>query len=258
MEYLKEVFEEYASRSRSHFFGAIAISFLAFNWQPLYYVVYADVDIVDRFAYFDSSARLWHPIIVGTLLALATPIFTLAGSTWAQSFRTQMKKNQITAADEVQKHKDKLRQKRAAATVERGKKLDAELDKIEDDEVRDKVRESALTEDDNQHLDLTQKLKEMLSNLGNTEILILERLHASPEGDLSVNDLGQGDEVYIDGELMEFEYPMMGKRAISVLLDDVLIKYLMQSDISGSHYRLSTLGREMGQFLHDENDLGTV
>lgn len=192
MEYAKELLEELASRSRSHFFGSIALSFLAFNWQPLYFVIYANVDIIDRFEYFNHDVRLWQPIIVGILLALAAPILTLFGSIWAQNFTTRMKKSQNAAADDIQKHKDKLRQKRATATVERGQELDAELEKIEDEEVREKVRDDALSEEQLSSARSTKELNNALISMTRAERYLLSRMYDSNGGILTISkDFGK-------------------------------------------------------------------
>lgn len=246
MEYVKEIFEGFASRSRSHFFSAILISFLIFNWQPIYFVLYSDVDILERFDYFDSYVKVWWPIGTGVSMALLTPGIILAGSWWAGIFSTQVKILQVRAADKVETEKDRLKQERATATVKHGQDIDAELGEIEDEEVRDSVRKTAFP-DEMKNGALADISLKALDALGSTDKRILLSLINAENTELIVIGLGEDYKITIDGTPVELDNPAQGSTAISALQKGGFIEGSNTSENSESRYQLTDFGQLAGK-----------
>ncbi|MGB0959617.1 MAG: hypothetical protein ACPGVK_05130 [Halocynthiibacter sp.] len=77
MDVFSEMFKAFQARVTNHVFGSIVFVFLALNWQPVYYVLFADVSMLERFTYFNEETtaltRVLFPITFGILIGLAAP-----------------------------------------------------------------------------------------------------------------------------------------------------------------------------------------
>ncbi len=84
----KDSYAEYSDRIRSPLFGAIVISFLIFNWRPLWFLIFADEKVIQKFEFFDSATSAWTlytgPIVIGLVAAVGLPWIKLLGS-WIAS-----------------------------------------------------------------------------------------------------------------------------------------------------------------------------
>ena len=84
LNFLKDSTEAWLQRVRSPILGSVAISFLVFNWKPVWYLVFADQTVMDKFAFFDrvtdAQTLIYKPVIAGLVLAFATPWLTLIGA----------------------------------------------------------------------------------------------------------------------------------------------------------------------------------
>lgn len=250
MEYIKELFEAFASRSRSHFFGSIMISFLGLNWQPVYFVINSDVDILERFAYFDYHMKLWQPLIIGFALAIITPALTWGGTWWAEKFTTRVKIIQAGAASSVAIKEMTFENDRAEAKAIIALTVDETLGKIEDEAVRDKFREDALSSTNNSD----DVLEEKVNTMTETEKNILRSLYVSSDKDLYTIDLGGNDlEISIDGSHLDFERPRLGGLAIETLNRDALIEQLNLGNNLETHYRITPHGRKIAELLINVN-----
>ncbi len=105
MEFFKDLSEAWSQRLRSPFIGSIALSFFAVNWQPVWYLLFADRPVRQKFLYFDANTSLVSlaviPIVVGVALALATPWLRTLGTWWAQGPNGKMKEIQHNAAHKL-------------------------------------------------------------------------------------------------------------------------------------------------------------
>ncbi|NDW53286.1 hypothetical protein [Aliiroseovarius sp. PrR006] len=95
-DFLKDVFDAAQSRIRSPFIGSIVIVFLAINWQPLFYLLFADKPVRARFLYFEANTDNWslyvYPPILGFLVAFAAPWLKLLGA-WIASRPVRLLRN---------------------------------------------------------------------------------------------------------------------------------------------------------------------
>lgn len=74
---LKDGVTAWLERVKSPIAGSIILSFVAVNWQSIWFVVWSDVEATERFLYFDEhtspqSLYLW-PLLIGFLLGILGP-----------------------------------------------------------------------------------------------------------------------------------------------------------------------------------------
>lgn len=251
MEYIKELFEAIAGRSRSHFFGAIALSFLALNWQPLYFVAYTDIDILDRFAYFDSHVKFWQPIVSGAFLALATPALAWGGAWWAEKFTTRVKVIQARAASSIAIKEMTFENDRAAEKAKIAITVDETLGKIEDEEVRDKFREDALSTDNTAPPRSMKRFDVELKSMTNVERYLLLRMHDSDSGILTISkDYGKALTL-INGQPLKDNSAFSYEVAAVNLESGGYIASMVTHNSQLQIFQLTDTGREIAEFLRD-------
>ncbi|SFO06182.1 hypothetical protein SAMN04487859_114116 [Roseovarius lutimaris] len=87
-DFFKDALKAWEDRIRSPFLGSIGIVFIVCNWKPIFYLLFADKPVRAKFLFVDanttSATLLWKPIIIGVLLALATPWLKLFGARLAK------------------------------------------------------------------------------------------------------------------------------------------------------------------------------
>lgn len=81
---LKDGMTAWLERVRSPIAGSIVLAFVAVNWQPIWFVIWSDVEATERFLYFDENTNwqtlyLW-PVIFGFLLGILGPWLRWFGS----------------------------------------------------------------------------------------------------------------------------------------------------------------------------------
>lgn len=84
LEIFKHLTDAAAERIRSPFLGSIAISFVGFNWQALFYLFFAEKPVRKRILYFntntDYNSLLWFPVTLGVLVAVFIPWMAWGGA----------------------------------------------------------------------------------------------------------------------------------------------------------------------------------
>lgn len=88
-DFFRELFEAASSRLRSPFLGSVALVFAAVNWQPLYYMFFADKPVRARLLYFDANAVLLLPVGIGIAVAVAAPWLRWIGA-WLAKFPSRL------------------------------------------------------------------------------------------------------------------------------------------------------------------------
>ena len=79
---LNSAFDAWNERLRSPFWGAIILAFLAFNWQPIWYLLFADVSVEAKFEYWEERAIFWEPLSAGVFFALVAPLIKVIMTAW--------------------------------------------------------------------------------------------------------------------------------------------------------------------------------
>jgi hypothetical protein len=102
MDFLKDAVDAFSERLRSPFLGYITLSVLFFNWQPFWYVAFAEKPVRARFLYFDANSTVYTlyflPVILGTVIAVVLPWVKLCGALIAAAPTRRLKKLQSAEA----------------------------------------------------------------------------------------------------------------------------------------------------------------
>lgn len=124
MDFLKDTFEAYRERIRSPILGSILIAFFACNWKAIWFLLFSDVPIVLKFAYFDYQTSPWTlyvwPVVIGTTIALLTPCITLFGAWMATKPTGLLNKLQSNQASNRRIHdaENKKREEESLAALQ--------------------------------------------------------------------------------------------------------------------------------------------
>jgi len=104
MEFLKDISEAWAQRVRSPILGSIAISVFVINWKSFWFLFFAKTDVLEKFAFFDSSTNtltlFWFPLLIGLGLALGLPWVQLGGAILARRPIERLRRHQSDALHE--------------------------------------------------------------------------------------------------------------------------------------------------------------
>lgn len=147
-DFLKDVYEAFSQRLRSPILGSIVLFVLILNWQPIFYLFFADTTVAMRLWYFnlntDPSSLYCWPVGLGLGSALfLMPMLkfwgariTIHPTTWlkdleAKSASDRRKKDMMLAADE-KNTADRIVQKQ----IEHIKRIDQAKSDIEDDDLK--------------------------------------------------------------------------------------------------------------------------
>lgn len=89
MSDLNELLDTFQKRLKSRLVSSILVSFAVVNWKVIYFLCFSDVQIVERFAYFDDNTNtaslLIKPLLFGLAAVGLVPLFSSA-ATWVISF----------------------------------------------------------------------------------------------------------------------------------------------------------------------------
>ena len=88
MDAFKDLMEAFSQRIRSPIIGSIAIVFVLVNWKPIWYLLFAERPVRQKFLYFeantDAISLYCIPIGVGVVYAFGLPWVKWAGAWVAQ------------------------------------------------------------------------------------------------------------------------------------------------------------------------------
>lgn len=59
MNFQKDVLEAVKHRVVSPFFGNLALFAIILNWQPIYFLLFSDVDVMQKFEFFEKATQIW-------------------------------------------------------------------------------------------------------------------------------------------------------------------------------------------------------
>lgn len=163
MSALKEVYDAFSQRIRSPIFGYVILAFFFVNWKPLFNLFFSNEEISERIMYLEDNTScttlLILPLVFGLLAALTGPWVSLLGAMWAKFPTNKRRIREVRAANEVSKIRNELReeQNREIDALIASSKQDAEIQNIEDENVRQNIQ-NQINEirDDNLKLDLNE------------------------------------------------------------------------------------------------------
>lgn len=136
MDVFKETFDAFSQRIRSPFAGSILLSFIVLNWKPVWFLLFANAKVVEKFDFFEqntSETSLYiGPIFLGLAVALLLPWSRFFGA-WVARAPIRFLKNLQT--DEAQAQRiyqlvQSIAEERAKSDLEAAKEQ-AVLDKAQ-------------------------------------------------------------------------------------------------------------------------------
>lgn len=147
---MKDIIEEIDSRIKSPFFGYFLISFVAINWERLFYLIVDNGPVSARIEYFnngsDLSSLIVCPFILASLYSIVYPWLQLAFMKLARfptrlknSLQAESESDLLTQRQALEKSRAKLFESREKELIERARR-DAEADEIKDQGVREKLQ----------------------------------------------------------------------------------------------------------------------
>lgn len=147
---MKEIIQALESRIKSPIVGYFTLSFLLYNWQEIFFLLVDKSSAAERIKYFldntSQSNLLWYPLLFATVYTLLYPWINLVFLYLCRK-PTDIK-NSLQAKSEhkllVEKNElENIRSKYLATTeqsiIEQAKR-DLEINKIEDQELKDSVK----------------------------------------------------------------------------------------------------------------------
>lgn len=103
-DFLKSVFDAWDERIRSPILGSLLFSYVAFNWQPLFYLFFADQPVAVRLRFVelntDFKSLIVCPLAVGLVIALAAPWINVVGAWFAKFPNLRLSNLQAREASE--------------------------------------------------------------------------------------------------------------------------------------------------------------
>lgn len=201
MDSLKEIYEAFSQRIKSPILGYIFLSFIGFNWKPLYFLFFSSESALTKFEYFDSNTSvpslLWLPLVVGLIAALAAPHISNLGAWWAIKPINAKRLREVSAAHEVLQEKNKLLAEREnekalfeQALINEAKRDQEIKEKITDEDIKaeleDKIESSRTVGATSNGISTstieTPSLDEIAANLRKEDVALLKRLADAKSG----------------------------------------------------------------------------
>jgi len=148
---IKEIFEAMVTRARSPLFGYFSLSFMATNWKAIFYLLFSDVEVINRIEYFEANtgitSLLWIPLGISIVAALLYP-WIQYGFIYVTSFPNN-RRNEINARSEsnlllvkidLENKRNELVRQKEKQVIEQAK-IDESIEGISSDEARKKAKE---------------------------------------------------------------------------------------------------------------------
>lgn len=155
MDAFKDLMEAFSQRIRSPIIGSIAIVFVLVNWKPIWYLLFAERPVRQKFLYFeantDAISLYCIPIGVGVVYAFGLPWVKWAGAWVAQKPYARLHEIQDdqASARRVKEYERAAKEEKAKANFDATREK-AILASAERRQTASKLGEEALTKFDEQ------------------------------------------------------------------------------------------------------------
>lgn len=147
---MKEIFEALEARIKSPVMGYFALTFIAINWQPLFYLIVENKGAIDRIEYFaantDWKSLIFYPATTSSLIAIIYPwinyIFLylcVKPTEMRNSLQAQSEHKLLIKKKELEELRSEMMSSAERELIERAQR-DVELESIENEEVKEKVK----------------------------------------------------------------------------------------------------------------------
>jgi len=197
----KDVLKAWEDRVRSPFLGSIGIVFIVCNWKPIFYLLFADKPVRAKFLFVDanttSATLLWKPIIIGVLLALATPWFKLFGARLAKlptsllndlqgDIASKRRVNEFRKSADEENAKAELEAAKEQRKIAAARRLE-DAKTIGDDDVVEELKSERAAQSN--PIIEANEIVEIEDKLSPIAVAIILKLGAPQTGEVTQNDL---------------------------------------------------------------------
>jgi len=273
LDFIKDSTEAWLARIRSPILGSIGLAFVAFNWRPLWYLVFAEQPVSIKFRFFEmntSTVSLYvAPILFGLFFAVLTPWIKLVGAQVAISPVKALRKMEFDQSHDqkiyrLNRQAEVAKVQAATSQAERSASEDvaaasqaaleasraateADEAKAEAEKVRDRRNQDSATQSDE------IVLRELHSSLDMKDLFLLELL-AGMDAKINPNDLSQEVRRFLLGKL-ELAIPNINGIRLEAELKDAFERFhklsIAERDGRGG-WSLTSRGFAMIDYLKKE------
>ncbi|HDC4218678.1 TPA: hypothetical protein OR380_001359 [Escherichia coli] len=125
-EYLSSTVNTAAQRVRNPVFGAFALSWCAFNWKSILYLLLSDSSIIDKITYISSNSS-WKTVLA---FPCVSAIILCGGMSWINNVISKWQAKPLDNYDSIENHRKAKRIHRATRLQRLKAKHDVTYDKV--------------------------------------------------------------------------------------------------------------------------------
>ncbi|WP_213057501.1 hypothetical protein, partial [Escherichia coli] len=125
-EYLSSTVNTAAQRVRNPVFGAFALSWCAFNWKSILYLLLSDSSIIDKITYISSNSS-WKTVLA---FPCVSAIILCGGMPWINNVISKWQAKPLDNYDSIENHRKAKRIHRATRLQRLKAKHDVTYDKV--------------------------------------------------------------------------------------------------------------------------------
>lgn len=172
-EYLSSTVNTAAQRVSNPVFGAFALSWCAFNWKSILYLLLSDSSIIDKITYISSNSS-WKTVLAFPCVSV---IILCGGLPWVNNVISKWQAKPLDNSDSIENHRKAKRIHRATRLQRLQAKHDVTYDKVKTGAEKDiQAMKERITESQARMGELTAE-KDKLSD----KVLELNKKLASTE-----------------------------------------------------------------------------
>lgn len=125
-EYLSSTVNTAAQRVSNPVFGAFALSWCAFNWKSILYLLLSDSSIIDKITYISSNSS-WKTVLAFPCVSV---IILCGGLPWVNNVISKWQAKPLDNSDSIENHRKAKRIHRATRLQRLQAKHDVTYDKV--------------------------------------------------------------------------------------------------------------------------------
>ncbi|CTU99027.1 hypothetical protein NGB11_002535 [Escherichia coli] len=125
-EYLSSTVNTASQRVRNPVFGAFALSWCAFNWKSILYLLLSDSSIIDKITYISSNSS-WKTVLA---FPCVSAIILCGGMPWINNVISKWQAKPLDNYDSIENHRKAKRIHRATRLQRLKAKHDVTYDKV--------------------------------------------------------------------------------------------------------------------------------
>ena len=210
--------EAFTQRISSPVIGSIVLAFLIFNWEPIFFVVFAGDAPPEKFDYFHTNTNikslLVFPVITGVVFAIATPWIKFLAAIASEFPTRKLRLLQHESAHKILRTKNQLATERESeraiyeqSLINQAKRDQEIKEEITDESIKadleDKIetsRSASVSSNSPRSTpDDARSIDRLVKELGDSELRILQKFSAEKSGKGNWSYLGNGGDSFSIG-----------------------------------------------------------